>query len=150
MVVSLQKQDQCSTFILKPSLIYGAGIGCFVENKIKRGEQLLPGYQELFRRLTGDDIPDPYLKYCMLGKDGLYLCPESFLKMGVFWYVNHSRIPNCRFDKGKLRAVVDLPSGTEVTLYYADLLSHPKNLLWCKAWDIDWSRHPVGRQAGLC
>lgn len=77
----------------------------------------------------------------MLGKDGLYLCPESFLKMGVFWYINHSRTPNCEFHKGKLRAVVDLIPSTELTLYYADLLSHPKNLLWCKAWDIDWARH---------
>ena len=128
-------------FTLRPSLIEEAGIGCFVESYIKKGVQLLPGYNERFRFLAAADIPEPFLKYCMLRPDGRYTCPESFLKMGVCWYINHSRTPNCQFISGKLCAVTDLTPGVELTLYYRDLLSHPKNSSWCKAGDIDWCRH---------
>jgi hypothetical protein len=128
-------------FTLRTSLIKDAGIGCFVESYFRRGEQLLPGYKGKFRFLALADIPEPFVKYCMLRSDGRYTCPESFLKMGVCWYINHSRTPNCEFVKGKLCAVTDLTPGVELTLYYRDLLSHPKNGGWCKAGDIDWRCH---------
>jgi hypothetical protein len=128
-------------FTLRPSLISGAGIGCFLESPIVSGDWLFPEHKEQFRLLESVEIPEPYLKYCMLRPDGRYTCPESFLRMSVCWYINHSRTPNCQFVKGKLCAIVDITSDTEVTLYYRDLLSHPKNRQWCTPHDINWTQH---------
>jgi hypothetical protein len=120
-------------FILKPSLIPTAGVGCFASRHIAAGAQLSPGFEENFRKLTEDEIPDEYLKYCVLLKSGLFLSPHNFLRMGVFWYINHAKYPNVLFENGKLYARTDIEAQEELTLYYSDLLTHPKNKLWINA-----------------
>lgn len=123
-------------FLLKPSLIPQAGVGCFCVTDVPEGSQLSPGYEECFRRLRHDDVPDEYLKYCVLLENGLYLSPQNFLRMGVFWYVNHAKCPNLVFENQKLYARRKLAAGEELTLYYSDLLTHPKNKLWVRPDDI--------------
>jgi SET domain-containing protein len=56
--------------------------------------------------------------------------------MGVFWYVNHAKRPGLVFQKQRLSALRDIAAGEELTLYYSDLLTHPKNKLWVKPSDI--------------
>ena len=123
-------------FILKPSLIPTAGVGCFATMAVPHGSQLSPGCEEKFRRLSLDEVPDEYLKYCVLLTSGLFLSPENFLRMGVFWYVNHAKQPNAVFESNRMYARTAISAGEELTLYYSDLLTHPKNLLWVKPTDI--------------
>ena len=123
-------------FLLKPSLINGAGVGCFNTTIIPAGMQLSPGYVENFRTLTIRDIPDEYLKFCVLSRSGLFLSPQNFLRMGVFWYINHGKEPNLSFEQHRLYTRRPIMPGEELTLYYSDLLTHPKNLLWVKDSDI--------------
>jgi len=124
---------QTYRFILKPSLIPSAGVGCFATRPIPRAAQLSPGFEENFRRLAMEEIPDEYLKFCVLLTSGVYLSPENFLRMGVFWYINHAKRPNLLFEHHKLYARRDIACGEELTLYYSDLLTHPKNKLWVNA-----------------
>ncbi len=123
-------------FLLKPSGIDGAGVGCFSTTPIAAEAQLSPGYVENFRTLGTEDIPDEYLKFCVLLRSGLFLSPQNFLRMGVFWYINHAKEPNVVFEKHKLYTKRTVAVGEELTLYYSDLLTHPKNLLWVKDSDI--------------
>jgi hypothetical protein len=123
-------------FLLMPSAIPRAGIGCFAASAIHQGAQLSRDREERFRRLPADEIPDAYLKYCVMLENGLFLAPEDYLRMGVFWYVNHARTPNLRFENGRLYAHRMICAGEELTLYYSDLLTHPKNLLWVTNTDI--------------
>ena len=113
-----------------PSLIPTAGVGCFNTSEVVAGAQLSPGRTERFLRLSQADIPDEYLKYCVLLKDGWYLSPPNFHQMSVFWYINHAKNPNLEFSDGKLHTARPVRAGEELTLYYSDLLTHPKNKVW--------------------
>ena len=84
------------------------------------------------RTLAEDDIPDVYLKYCPRLESGLYLAPAKFTMMSVFWYINHAKEPNTAMQGNAIYAARDLEPGEEVTMYYPDLLTHPKNLLWVR------------------
>lgn len=122
-------------FLLKPSLIPDAGVGCFSLSAIARGERL--GREpSAFRYLAQDEIPDAFLKFCILLESGRFLSPENFLRMGVFWYINHAKVPNVAFDGKRLTAVRGIRPGEELTLYYSDLLTHPKNKLWVRPSDV--------------
>ena len=122
-------------FLLKPSRIPDAGVGCFSLSAIPRGARL--GRETgAFRYLTQDEIPDAYLKFCILLDSGRFLSPDDFLRMGMFWYINHAKEPNVTFDGRRLTAAQDIMPGDEVTLYYSDLLTHPKNKLWVRPSDI--------------
>lgn len=123
-------------FILRPSRIPGAGVGCFACSAMQKGAQLSPGYEERFRHLRLEEIPEEYLKYCVLLDSGLFLSPQNFLRMGIFWYVNHAKAPNLVFERHRLYAAREIAPGEELTLYYSDLLTHPKNKEWVKPWDI--------------
>ena len=123
-------------FMLKPSSIHAAGVGCFATCAIPAGAQLSPGFDENFRRLPSESIPDEYLKYCVLLPEGLFLSPNNFLRMGVFWYINHAREPNLSFERQRLCARRPIQSGEELFLYYSDLLTHPRNKLWVQPSDI--------------
>lgn len=134
-------------FVLKPSHIPAAGVGCFASSPLPVGAQVSPGFEEKFRRLPIEDIPDEYLKFCVLLPDGLFLSPENFLRMGVFWYINHARVPNLVFERHRLRTARPIDTGEELTLYYSDLLTHPKNVPWAQEIDIDRTR-PHGAAHG--
>ena len=118
-------------FMLKPSLIEGAGVGCFANTRIEEGTRLIkPDEAGTNRKLTQVEIPDSHLKYCPLLESGLFLAPANFAVMSVFWFINHDRVPNIDTDKWRLYAARDIEPQEELTLYYPDLLTHPKNHEW--------------------
>lgn len=118
-------------YMLKPSLIEGAGVGCFAVSPIPKGTRLIrPKAAGENRRLAEEDIPDSHLKYCPLLESGLYLAPADFAAMSVFWYINHAREPNVDTESWHLYAGDDIEPGEEITIYYPDLLTHPKNHAW--------------------
>lgn len=118
-------------FILKPSLVEGAGVGCFALNPIEADTRLAqPANAGAPRRLPEAEIPDDLLKYCPQLETDLYLAPANFAAMSVFWYINHAREPIVDTDGWKLYTARDVEPGEELTLYYPDLLTHPKNADW--------------------
>lgn len=118
-------------FMLRPSLIEGAGVGCFAETLIPEGHRLVvPEKSGSNRKLPQHEIPDSHLKYCPLLESGLFLAPANFATMSVFWYINHAREPNIETSSWQLHAQRDIEPGEEVTMYYPDLLTHPKNYAW--------------------
>lgn len=119
-------------YAVQPSLIEGAGVGCFAMSDIPAGTRLVANTPMQNRHLDHDEIPDPYLKYCPLLESGLYLAPADFAVMSVFWYINHAKRPNTQTSGWKLYAAQDLSPGQEITMYYPDLTTHPKNKLWVR------------------
>lgn len=118
-------------FILRASRIDTQGVGCFTTEEIPQGTRLHPPEgTPPNRHLTIDEIPDSHLKYCPLLENGLYLAPANFSLMSIFWYINHDRKPNIVTDRWKLFAARDIEQGEELTMYYPDLLTHPKNKEW--------------------
>jgi len=118
-------------YLLKPSLIEGAGVGCFATTPIRQGSRLLkPVEAGKNRKLPQDQIPDSHLKYCPLLESGLYLSPANFAVMSVFWYINHAREPNVGTEQWRLFAACDIEPDEEITIYYPDLITHPKNHEW--------------------
>lgn len=117
--------------MLKPSLIENAGVGCFAISEIPEGSRLVrPEVSGKNKYLQQEEIPDSLLKYCPLLESGEFLAPASFAAMSVFWYINHQREPNVRQDAWKMYTSRDIEPGEELTLYYPDLLTHPKNPEW--------------------
>lgn len=139
-------------FTLKSSLIPTAGIGCFSESFISKGSNLRSvnncfyiAAGHYFSQVSSggfpirheNDIPDCFLKYCFLKEEQLYWCPKDFFFMGKFWYINHSKNPNTAMNEDmRLVAARDIQAGEELTTYYNDLLTHPKNKLWVTESDI--------------
>jgi SET domain len=120
-----------SSFMLKPSELDVIGVGCFVIEAVSAGTRLhIQGDKSINRQLSINEIPDLYLKYCPLLESGKFLAPENFAAMNIFWYINHDRNPNVTVDRWKLYANRDIEPGEELTLYYPDLLTHPKNIEW--------------------
>lgn len=120
-------------FIVQTSEIPDAGVGCFAMSPIPNHTRLNSTPAEgTVRTLCEDEIPDIYLKYCPLLESGLYLAPINFTMMSVFWYINHAKRPNTLVVDGKIHAARDIEPGEEVTMYYPDLLTHPKNKLWIR------------------
>ena len=118
-------------FMLKPSTIKEAGVGCFAIADIEEGERLQAGGPiEPNQHLPIDAIADTHLKYCPMLESGLYLAPANFATMSVFWYINHAKNPNVIAERWRLYAGEDIPAGEELFLYYPDILTHPKNAEW--------------------
>lgn len=105
-------------------------MGCFAQSLISAGTRLTVPGTGANRKLPEQDIPDSHLKYCPLLASGLFLAPANFAVMSVFWYINHAREPNAVTDSWRLYAGRDIQTGEELTIYYPDLLTHPKNRSW--------------------
>jgi len=120
-----------SAYMLQPSTIESAGVGCFATEQISQGTPLRPATSPApCRRLEITEIPDSHLKYCPLLESGLYLAPADFAVMSVFWYINHARQPNVATEQWRLYAAATIEPGEELFMYYPDLLTHPKNAEW--------------------
>jgi SET domain-containing protein len=119
--------------ILKPSKIPNAGVGVFTILPIHNGELLIhQATKEEFIDIKQSEVDDNLLKYCIhLGQDN-FKAPKDFLKMGILWYLNHNNNPNLAFINGRLHAIRNIKAQEELTIYYPDLESHPKNLIWNK------------------
>lgn len=119
-----------SSFILKPSQRDINGVGCFAVKTISKGTRLEVLGELPTRKLSLEEIPDSHLKYCPLLESGDFLAPANFARMAVFWYINHDRGANVIADRWRLFADRNIKPGEELTLYYPDLITHPKNKEW--------------------
>jgi SET domain len=120
-----------TAFILQPSTRDTTGVGCFALRAISAETRLyISGNSGENRQLTQDEIPDSHLKYCPLLNSGKFLVPPNFASMTFFWYINHDRDPNVVADRWQLFAGRDIEVGEELTLYYPDVLTHPRNKEW--------------------
>lgn len=125
--------EHAPEYILQPSTIPDAGVGCFALSALAENMRLnVNNAQQSTRLLSEQAIPDVYLKYCVLLDSNAYLAPACFTAMSVFWYINHAKEPNVGFIDHKLHALHPIKPGEELTLYYPDLLTHPKNKLWVR------------------
>lgn len=119
--------------LLETSTFLDAGIGCFTATAIRQYSRLNESSAKSTSRIIPEDqIPDVYLKYCPLLESGLYFAPDNFAAMSVLWYINHAKDPNTEFIQGRLSAAKEIEPGEELTMYYPDLLTHPKNKLWVR------------------
>jgi hypothetical protein len=119
-------------FILRQSNIPNAGIGVFTLGDIEPSQQLVLGQLSIFKKKSLSEIDDCFLKFCPMLEDEIFLCPESFHTMNVFWYINHSDTPNLVWTEGRLFSKRKVHSGEELTIFYHDLETHPKNIIWYK------------------
>lgn len=117
--------------LLGVSNIEKAGVGVYTLESIEADQKIiLKNNVCVFRQKKINEIPDEYLKYCPLTENGNFLCPDNFHHMNIFWYLNHSNEPNLSWTKDGIFAKRKIEKGEELTVYYSDLLTHPKNKLW--------------------
>ncbi len=120
-----------TTFVLRVSQLDTTGVGCFALDPLQEGMRLhLPHDTSTNRILAIDEIPDTHLKYCPRLESGYFLAPANFAMMSIFWYINHDKNPNIVTEKWRLFTARDIEPGEELTMYYPDLLTHPKNKAW--------------------
>jgi len=121
--------------MLGVSKISKAGIGVFALEPIEANQKIiLKNIACVFKQKKISDIPDEYLKYCPLTESGAFLCPENFHHMNIFWYLNHSNTPNLQWTKNGTFTNRKIKKGEELTVFYTDLETHPKNKIWNKSY----------------
>jgi SET domain-containing protein len=110
---------------LKPSKIHKGGIGVFAIRTIPKGHVLFTGTcsyghvrDETVKKLRGP-IRQMYEDFCIF-EHGTVTTPGSFEGMGMAWYLNSSKMPNCEYS-----AVTDIlcttrriTTGEELTIDY--------------------------------
>jgi uncharacterized protein len=116
------------SFMLGPSTIAGAGIGVYATHDIVAGCRLalFPlGYAS--RRRHEPEIDERFLKYCDAEEDDYWRTPETFSRMEIGWYVNHSFEPNstCK-SVDDFYALRDIAAGEEILIDYNEL-SEPED-----------------------
>ena len=109
------------SFMLKPSTIEGAGVGVFAAHDIEMGT-IIDGSHFPIRILHKSEIPSDFLQYCVACENGLYKCPDSFWKMAIFWYLNHSSSPNLDWiGRGICKVKKYIKKGEELLMDYNQL-----------------------------
>jgi SET domain-containing protein len=114
--------------VLKQSKI--EGIGVFTNSNIKKGT-IFP-YEKKMRLIKIQDakknkkLYQMCEKYCV-EKEKHYLCPLSFQKMHVLWFLNHSKKPNLIKGKKCFIAKKNIPEGKELVVDYRNLDSPVNN-----------------------
>lgn len=115
--------------ILKPSKI--EGVGCFTTIPISKGQVADIWFKDDVRVVKKRNVKDKtlYGHYCVETKDE-YICPVSFKRMSVGWYINHSNKPNLDSGgtDGIYRAIRDIKAGQELTIDYRLLDDEVNNL----------------------
>lgn len=119
-VLNAEANEKWSEFsaILKPSSIKGAGVGVFATHDIKKGARLFTN-ESTPKKIKRDTIPTAFLGFVVDIDDTYSWGPESFDRMGVEWYVNHSLKPNLVVDaSGNCIAARDIKAGEELLTDY--------------------------------
>lgn len=136
--------SQCTTnaqpwsefsFILKPSPL--RGIGVFATHALSAGTVLFSGTHKV-RTLHVKDIPQEFIKYCVLVNDEECLCPERFDRIEIGWHLNHSSGPNIALMKqnadaigsstdSRMYVIKDIKAGEEILIDY-NSLNEPEHL----------------------
>lgn len=116
-------QTSDKSFILKPSLIVGGGVGVFALHDIEPNTWLAlkPKGESISVRLKESEIPKELLNYCIANNDGLWNCPPEFNHMHMVWFLNHSGKPNAEKRADGYYALGTITAGEEITINYNDL-----------------------------
>jgi SET domain-containing protein len=104
--------------VLKPSKIHGVGV--FTEREIHKGQTVAIWESRDWRSIP-TRAKGRFKEMCEHFGDGEYI-PESFVRMSLSWYLNHSDNPNCCIDeRGYCRVLRCIESGEELTIDYSTL-----------------------------
>lgn len=112
---------------IQPSKIHGVGV--FAIRNIPRGTKLFEEddseltwktKSELSLNELPENLRQLYDQFCLIKAKGEeYGCPESFNRMTVAWYLNHSKKPNVGCDKEySFYALRDIKTGEELRADY--------------------------------
>lgn len=101
------------------------GIGCFTTAPVPQGEPVAVWDDHDERFIRAEDVLRGERQlvetYCVQTLHG-YVCPVTFTRMSVGWYLNHSDAPNLEQDgSGHMFAVRAIRAGEELTVDYATL-----------------------------
>jgi len=117
-----KRKSSKALLYLRPSGI--AGIGCFADIPIKKGELVRVWDPEdskwvPLREAHASRHKDLYKKFGIRSAGG-YWAPVDFLRMSVGWYMNHSPTPNLGSDDGDVTyyALRNIAAGEELTIDY--------------------------------
>ena len=113
---------------IRPSRVCKGGVGVFAIRSIKKGTCIFPDDTDRVRRIKGEslrDLPDElrrlYEDFAVIKPD-YYLCPASFNRLTVSWYLNEpikGGRPNVRCDKSyDFFAIREIKAGEELTVLY--------------------------------
>ena len=121
-------QTNDKSFILKPSLIEGRGVGVFSLHDIEPNTWLAlkPKAETVSVIVKENEIPKELLNYCVANNDGSWNCPPEFNHMHMVWYLNHSDKPNAEKRADGYYALNKITAGEEITINYNDL-GEPEN-----------------------
>lgn len=117
---------------LAPSRISGIGL---IAIKSIPEDTVLFDYPSEFQEIRVSDIDllpgstkKLYDDFCIFEGTNA-LCPVSFDRMDVSWYINHSTNPNCIYDeeKDEVRTIKYIEIGSELTLDYFKTFKDPRN-----------------------
>ena len=114
-------------FVLKTSLIPGAGVGVFATSDIPKDTVLHELFSEDSRNLSRDEfaklnVADEVKTKFSIHDDNIWWVPHNFNKLCIGWYLNHSDTPNlARDEKYNYHTLVEIANGSELTIDYNDL-----------------------------
>lgn len=113
-------QTNDKSFILKPSLTEGAGVGVFALHDIEADTWLAlkPRGESVGVNVKEEDIPNDLITYCIANDDGTWKCPPEFNHMHLVWYLNHSDIPNANKREDGYYSTQPIRAGEEITIDY--------------------------------
>jgi SET domain-containing protein len=110
------------SFILKPSLITGAGVGVFAAHDIKAGAKLALFPENYSSRIRYEnETPEPFIHHCVAQADGTWRGPEDFRRMEIGWYLNHSTTPNAINKPDSYYSLQDIKQDEEIVIDYNNL-----------------------------
>ncbi|MCW8965794.1 MAG: SET domain-containing protein [Candidatus Pacearchaeota archaeon] len=114
------KKDEIkeTSLILKPSK--GKGIGVFAIEDIQKGKRL---YWGKVRYLSKKVLIKNKILFFLCDEYGIemkdkYECPPNFQKMGLVWYLNHSKKPNMSMGKTFYFTTRKIKKGEELIVDY--------------------------------
>jgi hypothetical protein len=125
----VKRNDAGSTypFELGVSKIKGAGVGLFARRAFKRGDVLRDYVGEDCVLVKNPTDPGMTHKFGHRTAKGWYL-PPDFGRMSLWWYANHSAVPNVDLENERYVALVDIAPGDEITTDYQKLEPGVDNL----------------------
>jgi SET domain-containing protein len=105
------------------------GIGVIAIKNIRKGTNIFPDVDDNIiwiqkRRISkvSAEMRKLYTDYCVL-KEKQYGCPESFNRINISWYLNHSSKPNASANSlFHILTTRNIKKGEEITLDYRSFM----------------------------
>ncbi len=116
------------SFVLKPSLIEGGGVGVFATHDIKKGTKLALNKEGGDSRvIDAKKIPKNFRSLCISLPNGKVEAPKEFNHLWIVWYLNHSKKPNVynKMPEDNYYALKDIKKDEEILVDY-NAFNEPK------------------------